>query len=30
MYQIETAQAAKGKGDLNALYRSTDVWTVSE
>ena len=28
MHQIETAQAAKGKGDLNALYRSADVWTV--
>jgi CBS domain-containing protein len=30
MEQIESAQAAKGKGDLNALYRSTDVWTVTE
>lgn len=28
MDQIETAQAAKGVGDLNALYRATDVWTV--
>jgi 2-oxoglutarate ferredoxin oxidoreductase subunit beta len=28
MHQIETARAAKGKGDLNALYRSADVWTV--
>lgn len=30
MEQIETAQATRGKGDLNALYRSADVWTVTE
>lgn len=30
MNQIETARAAKGMGDLNALYRSADVWTVTE
>ncbi|KAA3656090.1 MAG: 2-oxoacid:ferredoxin oxidoreductase subunit beta [Chloroflexi bacterium] len=30
MGQIKSAQDAKGKGDLNALYRSEDVWTVEE
>jgi 2-oxoglutarate ferredoxin oxidoreductase subunit beta len=28
--QIQSAQTAKGVGDLNALYRSADVWTVTE
>ncbi len=28
--QIQTAQATKGMGDLNALYRSADLWTVEE
>jgi 2-oxoglutarate ferredoxin oxidoreductase subunit beta len=30
MGQVEQAQAEKGKGDLNALYRAADLWTVSE
>lgn len=28
MGQIEQAQAKKGKGDLNALYRAADLWEV--
>jgi len=30
MGQVKAAQEAKGKGDLAALYRSADIWTVSE
>ncbi len=29
MAQIEAAQAQKGKGDLNKLYRSADLWEVA-
>ena len=28
MGQVKAAQAQKGEGDLNALYRSADLWTV--
>ncbi|MCP4424247.1 MAG: 2-oxoacid:ferredoxin oxidoreductase subunit beta [Chloroflexi bacterium] len=28
MDQIQSAQAKKGAGDLNALYRAADLWTV--
>ncbi|MCA9969555.1 MAG: CBS domain-containing protein [Anaerolineales bacterium] len=28
MAQIDAARAQKGNGDLNALYRSADLWTV--
>lgn len=30
MGQVKAAQEVKGKGDLAALYRSSDIWTVSE
>ncbi|MCA9976123.1 MAG: CBS domain-containing protein, partial [Anaerolineales bacterium] len=30
MAQIEAAQAQRGKGDLNKLYRAADLWTVEE
>lgn len=30
MAQIEAAQAQRGKGDLNKLYRSADLWVVEE
>jgi 2-oxoglutarate ferredoxin oxidoreductase subunit beta len=29
MGQIQQARASKGVGDLNALYRAADLWTVS-
>ncbi len=29
MTQVQQAQAAKGMGDLDALYRAGDLWTVS-
>lgn len=28
--QVAEAQAQKGAGDLNALYRASDLWTVTE
>jgi CBS domain-containing protein len=28
--QVEEAQARKGKGDLNQLYRSADLWEVGQ
>ncbi|MCB0104906.1 MAG: CBS domain-containing protein, partial [Caldilineaceae bacterium] len=28
--QVQTAQKQKGVGDLNALYRDADLWTVTE
>ncbi|MCL4863237.1 MAG: CBS domain-containing protein [Caldilineaceae bacterium] len=30
MGQVRTAQAQRGVGDLNKLYRAADLWTVSE
>lgn len=30
MAQVQEAQAKKGVGDLNELYRSADLWTVGE
>ncbi|MCB9152288.1 MAG: CBS domain-containing protein [Caldilineaceae bacterium] len=30
MGQVQTAQAQRGVGDLNKLYRAADLWTVNE
>lgn len=30
MGQVQAAQAQRGKGDLDKLYRASDLWTVSE
>ena len=30
MGQVEAAQAQRGKGDLDKLYRASDLWTISE
>lgn len=30
MAQVQAAQAQRGKGDLDKLYRASDLWTVNE